>query len=142
MVQSRRHRCGYRGYQQIATSTFFVLGGHRMSINSVYSPKGSCDAVQILRARYIEAEAERVFTVDRERLNAELAQLIYDRRVAAALTQKELAKLVGTTQSVISRLEDADYEGHSLAMLHRIANALGQRLTIDMAPRESERRRA
>ena len=33
------------------------------------------------------------------------------------LPQKELAELIGTTQSVISRLEDADYEGHSLSML-------------------------
>ena len=35
--------------------------------------------------------------------------------------QKKLAKLVGTTQSVIARLEDADYQGHSLNMLGRIA---------------------
>jgi transcriptional regulator with XRE-family HTH domain len=84
----------------------------------------------------------RLAAVDWERLNAEVAQLIYDRRIAADLTQKELAKLVGTTQSVISRLEDADYEGHSLAMLQRIANALGQRLTIGMVPRETERRSA
>jgi ribosome-binding protein aMBF1 (putative translation factor) len=100
------------------------------------------DAVRILHHRYIQADPARLAEVDRERTNAEVAQLIYDRRVAAGLTQKEFAKLVGTTQSVISRLEDADYEGHSLAMLHRIANALGQRLMIDMAPREPERRRA
>jgi hypothetical protein len=37
---------------------------------------------------------------------------------------------VGTTPSVISRLEDADYERHSLAMLRRIAVALGQRVEI------------
>lgn len=100
------------------------------------------DAMRILHHRYIQPDPARLAEVDHERLKADLAQLIYDRRVAAGLTQKELAKLVGTTQSVISRLEDADYEGHSLAMLHRIANALGQRLTIDMAPREPERRRA
>lgn len=100
------------------------------------------DGVSILRRRYIDGDVDRMASVERERTNAEVAQLIYDRRVAAGLTQKELAKLVGTTQSVISRLEDADYEGHSLAMLHRVANALGQRLTIDMAPREPERRRA
>lgn len=37
------------------------------------------------------------------------------------LSQRELAKLVGTTASVICRLEDADYDGHSLSMLIRIA---------------------
>ena len=37
---------------------------------------------------------------------------------------------VGTTASVICRLEDADYEGHSLAMLRRIAAALNKRVEI------------
>jgi len=46
-------------------------------------------------------------------LNAHVAQLIYDARTEAGLSQAELAGLIGTTQSVISRLEDADYEGHS-----------------------------
>jgi predicted transcriptional regulator len=46
------------------------------------------------------------------------------------VTQKELAKLVGTTQSVIARLEDADYEGHALSMLSRIAAALNKRVDI------------
>jgi len=94
------------------------------------------DAVEILRRRFVDGDATRAAEVERERTNAEVAQLIYDRRVAAGLTQKQLAKLVGTTQSVISRLEDADYEGHSLTMLQRIAGALGQRITIAMAPEE------
>ncbi|HKP75372.1 MAG TPA: XRE family transcriptional regulator [Longimicrobiaceae bacterium] len=92
------------------------------------------DAADILRRRYVGDDVQRAAEVERERMNAEVAQLIYDRRVAAGLTQKELARLVGTTQSVISRLEDADYEGHSLTMLQRVAAALGQRITIDMAP--------
>jgi hypothetical protein len=37
---------------------------------------------------------------------------------------------VGTTQSVVSRLEDDDYDGHSLTMLARIAAALGKRLVL------------
>ena len=48
------------------------------------------------------------------------------------MTQKQLAELVGTTQSVISRLEDADYEGHSLSMVNRIAKALDRRLIIQL----------
>ena len=39
---------------------------------------------------------------------------------------------MGTTQSVISRLEDADYEGHSLSMLQRIATALRMRLKVSL----------
>ena len=63
-------------------------------------------------------------------VNAEVAQLIYDVRSKAKLTQKQLAELVGTTQSVIARLEDADYEGHSLSMLQRIAAAVNKRLEV------------
>src|SRR5205814_9068374 len=64
------------------------------------------------------------------RINAAVAQLIYDARTKAGLSQAELAERLGTKQSVISRLEDADYEGHSLSMLHRIAAALGQCIEI------------
>lgn len=96
------------------------------------------DAAGILRRRYVDGDARREAGVTRERTHAEVAQLIYDRRIAAGLTQKQLAQLVGTTQSVISRLEDADYDGHSLSMLQRIATALGERITIDMAPQERQ----
>ena len=68
------------------------------------------------------------------RVNAAVAQIIYHAREQAGLTQKELAELVGTKQPVIARLEDADYEGHSLTMLQRIATALHQRLEIRLAP--------
>jgi ribosome-binding protein aMBF1 (putative translation factor) len=54
-------------------------------------------------------------------INAEVAQLIYEARNKAGLTQKQLAELIGTKQPVIARLEDADYEGHSLSMLQKIA---------------------
>lgn len=69
-------------------------------------------------------------------LNAEVGQLIYDARQKAGLTQQQLAELVGTTQSVIDDLEEADYEGNSLIMLHKIAIALKQKLTLNLAPLE------
>jgi len=65
-----------------------------------------------------------------ERSNAEIARRIYDLRTKVGLTQAALAKRIGTTASVISKLEDADYEGHSLSMLQRIAAVLGLRVTI------------
>ena len=65
-------------------------------------------------------------------LSADVAQLIYDARTNAGLSQKELAELIGTTQSVISRLEDSDYGGRSLTMLERIAGALRKKLTVTM----------
>ena len=86
--------------------------------------KTTRDAVKIIRARYVKDDPERKAAVEAERSNAEIARLIYLARTEARLTQGQLAELVGTTQSVISRLEDSDYEGHSLSILHRIAEAL------------------
>jgi transcriptional regulator with XRE-family HTH domain len=51
-------------------------------------------------------------------------------REDARLTQTELAKKVGTTQSAIARLENAEYTGHSLTMLERIAAACGVALKL------------
>lgn len=65
-----------------------------------------------------------------ETINVRVARMIYDARNKAGLTQKELAKLVRTTQSVIARLEAADYDGHSLNMLNRIATALNKRVDV------------
>lgn len=64
------------------------------------------------------------------RVNFRVAQMIYDARIRAGLSQRELAELIGTKQPVIARLEDANYEGHSLAMLQRIAKALDRQLDI------------
>ncbi len=63
-----------------------------------------------------------------------VGQMIYNARQEAGLSQTELAELAGTTQSVISRLEDADYEGHSLPMLRKIANALDKRIEMRFVP--------
>lgn len=68
--------------------------------------------------------------VRQEVVNSEISRMIYDAREAAKLTQKQLADRIGTTQSVISRLESADYDRHSLDMLRRIAEALGQKLEL------------
>ncbi len=90
------------------------------------------DALEILRDRYgIEPDDDDVIATHEQMM---VAQMIYDARTEAGLTQKELADLIGTRQSVISRLEDADYEGHSLPMLNRIALALQKKLQIRFIP--------
>ena len=91
------------------------------------------DAVQILDMM-VGGESALQKLVQDARLNARVAQRLYDLRTKARLSQAELAQKVGTTQSVISRLEDADYEGHSLTMLQRIAAALDHQLDIQFVP--------
>jgi len=51
-------------------------------------------------------------------------------REQAGLSQKELARLLKTSQQQISRLESPDYEGHSLANLRRVAEALHARVRV------------
>jgi ribosome-binding protein aMBF1 (putative translation factor) len=60
----------------------------------------------------------------------DLALLVREMREDAGFTQAELAKKTGTAQSVIARLENAEYTGHSLPMLERIAVACGVGLTL------------
>lgn len=79
--------------------------------------------------------------VNEQTLNMRVAEMIYAAREASGLTQSDLARLLGTTQSVISRLEDADYDGHSLSMLRRIAEVLGQSLEVRFVPARERRRR-
>jgi ribosome-binding protein aMBF1 (putative translation factor) len=88
------------------------------------------NAVEILNRLVFKNDPERLRAVEHYRLNSEVAGLIYNLRVKAGLSQAELANRIHTTQSVISRLEDADYEGHSLSMLAKVATALNHRLVL------------
>jgi ribosome-binding protein aMBF1 (putative translation factor) len=92
------------------------------------------DAIETMHRRYYEGKAERIAALEEARADDEVARKILRLRTQAGLSQRELAKLVGTTASVICRLEDADYEGHSLPMLRRVAAALDRRVEIRFIP--------
>ena len=87
-------------------------------------------------------DAELRAMIDEETINAQVAQMIFAARTQAGLTQVELAKRIGTRQPVIARLEDADYAGHSLSMLQRVAAALGKSLEIRLLPSKRKRKSA
>jgi DNA-binding XRE family transcriptional regulator len=80
--------------------------------------------MQFLYDRYIGQDEERIQEFEEELFNAEIARKIYDLRTKAGLSQRELAKRVGASASAICRLEDADYEGHSLSMFHPASQGL------------------
>ena len=105
------------------------------------TPK-TTDAIEIIQRRHYANRPDREIALQGERANAEIARKIYDLRKAAGLSQRALAELVGTTASVICRLEDADYEGHSLAMLQRIASAVNKRVEIRFVSRQTALRPA
>ena len=117
------------GSKPTSTGTQHKRGNEGMA-SKAPRPKLQSPAVQYLYDRYIGENPERVRQYDEEVLNAEIARKIYRLRTKAGISQRELAKRVGTTASAICRLEDADYEGHSLFMLKRIAGALDKRVEI------------
>lgn len=98
------------------------------------SAQRTTNALEILRRRYVGDDPGRIASLGQEKLNAEIARQITDLRTASGLTQRQLADKIGTTQSVVSRLEDAEYEGHSLSMLTRIAQALDQKVKVMLEP--------
>ena len=87
---------------------------------------------EVIRAE-LSVDSDMAKEVAEEFFQAAVAQQVYKLRTNANLTQKELAKLAGTPQSTISRLEDADYEGHLLSILLQIAFALKKELKIEFA---------
>jgi len=107
-----------------------------MKNDSMKKSKGgkTSDAVEILHRRYVRGDAGKLAELERIRADNAVARKIYDLRDEAGLSQRALAKLVGTSASAICRLEDADYGGHSLAMLNRIAEALDRRVEIRFVP--------
>lgn len=88
------------------------------------------DGMQIIERRFLSNNPELKKMVDEEFQKLQIGQQIFELRKEAGLTQAELANLVGTTGSVISRLESAEYDGHSLKMLERVAIALGKRVDV------------
>ena len=94
------------------------------------------DAAEILRKEF-GGTPEFETQVEIERMHMRIAQMIYDARKSAGLTQTELAARAGTSQPAIARLESADYQGHSLDLVARIALVLGMRLDVCMVAEES-----
>ncbi len=97
--------------------------------------KKTSDAVELMNKWYGgDAEWEQML-VD-ERLRVQVGQIVYDLRIEAGLSQEALAKLAGTSQSIISRVENADYEGSALEMLYRVCSALHRQISVERLNRE------
>lgn len=87
--------------------------------------------------RYLERQLKDpafVKRFERAGLAWDVALQIAELRQRAGLSQKDLAKLLKTSQQQVSRLESPGYEGHSLSMLRRVADALHSRVRIVFEP--------
>lgn len=69
-----------------------------------------------------------------------VATLLIDARTRAKLSQAELAKKMGTSQSTIARLESGSAKP-SLSTLERFAKATGMRMRVVFEPARASRRR-
>ena len=86
------------------------------------------------RSRWEDIKKERGEPSEEIRAGVEqdlaLGQLIYDLRIQVGLSQRGLAERMGTTQSVISRLEEGGGARNRIDTLARVATALGRHLVL------------
>ena len=66
-----------------------------------------------------------------ERQALKLAMKIAKLREKKGLSQQQMAKLMGTSQQAVSRIESGEYEGFTLKTLEKIAEATGTRVKIE-----------
>ena len=96
--------------------------------------KLSSDAFEWAYNEFVAGDPEAEAVFNEYEVKADIAQQIYDLRNQADLTQAGLAELVGITESIIRELEEAEYEGDSLAMLVRIGSALNRKIEVRFVP--------
>lgn len=66
-----------------------------------------------------------------ERQALKLAMKIAKLREKKGLCQQQMAKLMGTSQQAVSRIESGEYEGFTLKTLEKIAEATGTKVKIE-----------
>lgn len=99
-------------------------------------------ASQILYRKLKARDGKLDVQLARAREEASIARQVRQLREARGLTQEQLARLIGTRKSAISRIEDADYTGHSMRMIRRICEVLNARVRIELIPLEKRGRAA
>lgn len=92
-------------------------------------------ATRILFDRYYRAKPARLTALARTRRELALGRQIRALRESRKLSQAHLAKALGTHAPAISRIEDADYDRHSLRILRKIAEYFDQELVVTFQPR-------
>jgi DNA-binding XRE family transcriptional regulator len=82
-----------------------------------------------LREDLRDPEFKALYQEERQALK--LAMKITKLREKKGLSQQQMAKLMGTSQQAISRIESGEYEGFTLRTLEKIAEATGTRVKIE-----------
>ncbi len=96
--------------------------------------KSGSVAYQWAYETYIKGDPEVEKYFEELGAKADIARQLYHIRNDAGLTREQLADLVGTVESVIEDIEEADYEGDFIAMASRIASALHRKVEVRVVP--------
>lgn len=94
--------------------------------------KKTSDALRILGR---DDDPKLRAAIEEQVVRSQVAEMVLAAREARHLTQADLAKLMGTRQSVISRIEDADDDGSvTVATLTRLFSVLKMNLALQAVP--------
>lgn len=102
-----------------------------------FDTKIESDALKYLYEKYIKDDPERIASVEKEMVNAEVAQRLYDFRTELGLTVEEFAARANVAPSTVSDLEECDYDGDSLELFAKIADAFGKIVSLEWKEPES-----
>lgn len=91
-------------------------------------------AARAVRKSALDRLHEKIVAGDRGWFFARIADQVAEQRLAKGLSQRELAELVGTTQSAIARLERGGRPPRIDTLLN-IADALDCELRVELTPR-------
>jgi len=105
------------------------------------SGKKTTDAIEILDRRYREQIQNWDEEVLEEELRVRVGVAIIKMRKEAGITQQQLADRMVITQSMVSQLENGDYEGSALDMLWRVCKVLRKELEFSFREPGSRRKR-
>lgn len=91
------------------------------------------EKVRTFRSRLREDSKDTEFKAhyQEERQALMLAMKIAKLREKKGLSQQQMAKLMGTSQQAVSRIESGVYEGFTLKTLEKIAEATGTKVKIE-----------
>ncbi|MCB0324979.1 MAG: hypothetical protein KDD69_15455 [Bdellovibrionales bacterium] len=101
--------------------------------------KRAADAIVIRRGEFMTDTVKSTATRG-GRSDLDIAEQIYRLRREAKRSRRELTLRVGTTDTVISRLESPGSQRHYLAKLRRIAQALNRKIEVRFIPLDVDER--
>ena len=98
-------------------------------------------ALQYLDPSFFEHSPKHRAAAEEARANQEIARALYDLRVQAGLSHKDLARASGVTARTLQKLEANESPRQSLSLLRQIAAALGKRVELKLVAQRKGRAR-